>query len=244
MNDTIWLYWEDVNGREKPVYYDLCQKSVLHHNPTARIIGKEETRELLGGLPPEIDNVYIAHRSDWIRKAILYKFGGMWLDSDFVCMENMDGLLSMAQSFDFVGYKEWGSDLMDNFFVCRAGSKIVGAAADEALRLIREGRKLKWLETNRGAIVHGFNRYKWQNRWAVLPTHLFSPVNCNQADWFFDHEPMNTIPGHAPASFGYMTSYHAMGERIYTRTLHELMTGSFRLSNILRYAFRENVRQN
>lgn len=240
VNNQIWLYWENI-GRPKPAYYELCQQSVLKHNPSARIIGREEAEELIGPIPKELDEVYIIHRVDWIRKMLLWKHGGMYLDSDFICFESLAPLAGLARTFDFVGYKEWHSGIMDNIMVAKAGSPILKAAADIALDYVkRKGKNVKWLDTNNVAMEQAMESWRWKSKWMMLPTHVLSPVNVCDKDWFIQEQDGYALE-HDKSCLGYITSYHTIKDWAQNRTKRELMSGNERVCHIFRHAFGEKV---
>jgi Glycosyltransferase sugar-binding region containing DXD motif len=234
---TVWMYWEDQIGprgriKKKPAYYDLCQETVLRHNSNARIIDKTEASSLLGGLPPELDGVYVAHRSDWIRKMILWKYGGLYVDSDFICFEPLHSIARLASNFDFVGYKEWNGGYMDNFIAARAGSRLMRAAADEALRRIRCGN-LAWTDTSTASLEAAFNRYRWKTKWIELPTHLVNPVSVVDSSWF-TYEGPHQGAEHRDTCLGYMTSFHSLRHWAADQSREALLGGNARACHILR----------
>ena len=85
----IWQYWENAPNTNKPGIIDFCMQSV-HKNSGMKvnIITPDniyqyfEKKEILEEI---FDLEFIAQRVDYIRIKALYKYGGIWLDSDTIC---------------------------------------------------------------------------------------------------------------------------------------------------------------
>lgn len=236
LNDTIWMYWEDIPGRPKPAFYQLCQETILRHNPNVVILNKEEAESHVGKIPVEFNNVHIIHRVDWIRKKLLAKFGGMYLDSDFICFQNLDSLLGLAKDFDFVGYREWDREIMDNIFVARAGSPILKEAADYCVKEIKKKRRdIFWLDTNAYAMESAFAKWQWNCKWILLPTHLINPIDVCDRKWYLKRIK-DYRPEHRASCLGYITSYNELREWAQNKTREEILNGDERVCHIIRHA--------
>ena len=78
---NIFLYWECKQGCKKPEYLDLCLETIKKHNPDISIYVLDEisVRELLPDLRNdyEFNDLCIAHKTDYIRSRLLYKYGGV-----------------------------------------------------------------------------------------------------------------------------------------------------------------------
>lgn len=227
----IYLYWE---GADRHWYYDLCLRTVLAHNPTARVLGRADAEAVVGPLPPELDAAYVVHRVDWVRKAFVERVGGLWVDMDFVCLRPLAPLAGLAAAFDYVGYKEWHGSWMDNLFAARAGSPVLAAARDFALDQVRaQGAAVRWLATNTEAMDHALGRHPWCN-YLQVPTHVVSPVSVNEPHWFRAPAAPGELDGYAP--LGFMTSYHTLRHWLAGQTEAGFLAGPSRLAALVRRA--------
>jgi hypothetical protein len=224
----IYLYWE---GTARPWYYSLCLRTVLKHNPHARLLGRQDVEDVIGPIPPELDKVYIIHRVDWIRKKFIEAVGGLWLDMDFICFRSLDSLAALANDFDYVGYREWPGNQMDNFFAGRKGSRVLHDAADHALEQVRRfGRDVSWLATNAESIDHAMQRNAWSFH-IQIPTHLISPVTVMDPHWFCaDKAPWEDVSGYQ--CFGFITSYHGLRGWLASQSEEEFLSGRSRLASL------------
>ena len=213
LNPTVYSYFEDQpEGNTLRWYYDLCWETVKAWTPEAVLLSRKDAEKLVGAFPVEVEPLYVAHRSDWIRKAVISRVGGLWVDADFICWSNLAALAVGCTTFDFAGYKEWGAGWMDNFFGARAGSPLVEEMAEHALGRARlKGRSLRWTEMSGQTVAHVLDRHKWD---VVLqfPTHIIEPVAVWDVDFFFgkcNEKDQNKWW----RCLGFMTSVHTDGAR-------------------------------
>lgn len=107
----IWTYWENQQGINTPDYIRLCWKSIVLQNKNIlqiKIITPDDIDEYLPNLKQHYKKFnYIAHKADYIRFNLLYKYGGIWVDSDFVAFKSISGTLGKVNRYGFVcmGYK-------------------------------------------------------------------------------------------------------------------------------------------
>ncbi len=108
--ETIWLYWENKPKQSTPDYIRLCWKTLVKNNRgdfNIKILTDNNIAEYL----PEINHIdllkEIAHKADYIRFALLNKYGGIWLDSDFICFRSLIEIKSIIKNNNFItsGYK-------------------------------------------------------------------------------------------------------------------------------------------
>ena len=100
----IWKYWENKPGCEKPEYIKFVDESLKKHT-SAKIIevNPNNLHEYLPDINPNINKLKkIAQKSDVIRANLLYKYGGMWLDSDTLVVRNIDHLFDYLNDHEVV----------------------------------------------------------------------------------------------------------------------------------------------
>lgn len=226
----VYGYWE---GGEPHWFYRLCWDTVRRWNPTACLLGRADVEAELGPLPAELDQVYVIHRVDWVRKAWIGRVGGAWVDLDYVCWAPLDWLA--ATDLDYVGWAEWHGTgtSMDNLFAAAPGSPILAAAADYALEQVRAaGRDVRWLATNAEAMTHALTLHRW-GRWCLLPTHLVGPATVMDPSWFTADDDPRCADGYQ--SLGFMCSMHGLrGWLDSVGSAEKLLAGRSRLASLLR----------
>lgn len=158
--EPLWLYWECGAGTSVPDYIYLCWKTIaIHCSNDLRIT--IVTPETLAQYLPDIDPCYkslvrIAHRADFIRFNLLYKFGGVWLDSDMVVFRSLGQVMTDIRD---VGFAAMGYQINDerrffpiiSFLAAHKGNEIAGAmvaAMRDKITWLRhvEGHQPEWDE--------------------------------------------------------------------------------------------------
>jgi len=109
---NIWMYWENELGKRTPDYIYLCWKSIINYNCNDFNI-KILTDDDIDTFLPKINKKYlslskIAHKADYIRFNLLYRYGGIWLDSDFVSFRSLLPVVEKINKNGFVcmGYQQ------------------------------------------------------------------------------------------------------------------------------------------
>lgn len=105
-NKNIWLYWENIPNKKKPVYIDLCYDTIVKNCKNFNIYRLDEKNvyDYLPNLRKDLNNLKIPQKADYIRYSLLYKYGGIWLDSDIIVINDLSLLLNYLKKYDFVGF--------------------------------------------------------------------------------------------------------------------------------------------
>ena len=103
----IWMYWETPVNTTKPAYIELCQESVMRNcrkDFDVIMLSPDNIEIYLGKLPNEIQGLRIPQKADYIRLLALYRYGGIWLDSDIIVFRTLLPLMDPLQVYDFAGF--------------------------------------------------------------------------------------------------------------------------------------------
>ncbi len=99
MQKNIWMYWETRKGDKKPAYLDICYQTILKNRGEYRLNLLDE--KSVGNyikLPRFIRKIeHIAHKSDYIRFELLRQYGGVWLDSDMILLDDIGKLIGQEK---------------------------------------------------------------------------------------------------------------------------------------------------
>jgi glycosyltransferase involved in cell wall biosynthesis len=142
---TIWLYWES-NSNEIPNYIKLCWKTIIHHNKQdfqIKIINDDTIKNYLKNINEDYKLFkQIAHKADYIRFCLLNEHGGIWLDSDTLCLRSLEPIKQKIEEKNFVcmGYNE-----KDDFFplIAFLGSKPRNKILYKVIEVIEKTINLK-----------------------------------------------------------------------------------------------------
>lgn len=104
----IWTYWENMNGEtEYPTHIKLCLETFKKHlfNYKIIVLNNHSIKEYLPDVRDDLNDLLIAQKVDYYRIALLYRYGGIWIDADSIIMRNLDEVFDkLDNEYDFVGF--------------------------------------------------------------------------------------------------------------------------------------------
>lgn len=102
----LWLYWENLPGRETPYYILKCHESIKLHcskDYEVVVVNQNNVRDYISDLIPEYEHLsQIAHKADYIRFKLLYNYGGIWLDSDTIVFRSLNEVIYKINEYNFI----------------------------------------------------------------------------------------------------------------------------------------------
>lgn len=106
-SNYIWLYWENKENCKKPDYLNLCWKTIQKHckNHRLHLLNENTIYNYLPNLRKDLlVKCSIPQKADYIRLALLSKYGGIWLDSDVIVFKPLTELFLVLKQYDFIGF--------------------------------------------------------------------------------------------------------------------------------------------
>src|SRR5690606_2883659 len=97
---------ETKKGSKKPPYIDMCLE--LFHKKCKNvydviILDEKSVYKYLPNLRKDLDKLPLALKADYIRVALLYKYGGLWLDADTIVITDLHEIKEkLDEGWDFV----------------------------------------------------------------------------------------------------------------------------------------------
>ena len=104
---NIWVYWENINRSTYPTYIKLCldlmKKYLGKYNLV--ILDNNSIKKYLPDLRDDFENLKVAQKVDYYRIALLYKYGGIWIDADIIIMKDLKPIFDkLDEGYDYVGF--------------------------------------------------------------------------------------------------------------------------------------------
>lgn len=121
----IWTFWHDSHP---PQVVRECIAGWQRLNPDYQItlVTRDSIGQYINNLPTNFTEVHITKQADWLRLALLEKYGGIWLDSSILLTQSLDSWLSRYSSESnnsFIGFylarhnTDASSPLLENWFL-------------------------------------------------------------------------------------------------------------------------------
>jgi hypothetical protein len=85
----------------------LCHDTVRKHcgaDFVVNILNDKTIHNYLPNLRQDIDQLSIPQKADYYRLKLLNTYGGIWLDSDIIVMQNLLPIIDKLRQVDFVGF--------------------------------------------------------------------------------------------------------------------------------------------
>ncbi len=219
MNLPIWLYWEG----DCPQWILECRKTVFAHADNVQLIDYAAFDKLRDcDRDIELSHLCTAHRADFIRAFLLAKFGGIWVDADCVVMRSLSPIFELTNQHDFIGYRERGGYVSNNFMCARVESKIACLYYKHICSILRSGKTLEWLTLGSTALTATIEESNIQ--WYEMSVQLIQPVCWSEPSAFFairneeEHEKIFN-----KFSYCYMLSANMIGGYVNANSSNNLL---------------------
>jgi len=205
MKVKLFTYWEGF----KPDYIKLCEKIIskqicsdIEYHPINDINLYDYLSE--NELSPNLKNIScIAHRADYIRCSIVYKYGGIWLDSDQILLSDLSDVIELLKSYDYVTY-EWAKNQPSIGFF----------AANEKCILLE---KWKYEMDNLLSLKNVFH-------WTELGYEILYPIlNDLLIDNIFKYYAFDARKGFAPLEWCEFDKFFKIDEKLEIKNLKSIM---------------------
>lgn len=121
----IWLYWDKPDTC--PSLIRIFHKLVILNNPNldVRILDAESVKKYVSVYPDYYKNLCPAHQADYIRLRLLFDHGGLWLDSDILCMDSLKPYLDDIERHGLVMIAETDELLTNSFLGSTKGHPFI-----------------------------------------------------------------------------------------------------------------------
>lgn len=235
MKLPIWMYWEGAC----PDWIKACRETILAHAPDARLLAPETFNQLRDvDLDIDLNRLQVEHRSDFIRAFLLFRYGGLWIDSDCLLMQPLQPLLDKLREYDFLAHRERSGNISNAFIGAPPESQIAAELYRGVCYLLRSGKPLNW--TSLGGEPLSVILNQSIAPWLELPCEDIQPIGWGHPHHFFvvrsDAEHERAFNERAIC---YMLSNTAVQEYRAAHPSHNLLAaGSF-----FRYLWQHSLKQ-
>lgn len=255
-NKTIlWMYWENKEEVLTPDAIRLSWKTIINHNRNdfqIKILTEDDVLNYL----PEINQNYnlfeqIAHKADYIRFLLLYKYGGVWIDSDTILFRSMKDVKEKINENKFVcnGYKKENGEIFTliGFLACKPKNKICNTVINYLENFIEtnlvKGIQPKWDEF--GSFLSDIIDQKDRNEFYLYPVEYFSPYKVFQSENKFFEETQeniyNFITKTNPMAFGQSLAHSVRSDEFKALNENQLITSNFIYGDMFRLGYNQII---
>jgi hypothetical protein len=106
----LWIYWDNIDNNPTPAYIELCYETVVKNCSKSfeiKRLNKDNIKDYIPELKDYekyLEKLKIAHKVDFYRILLLYKYGGMYMDSDIIVLKDPIEIIDRLYDNEFVGF--------------------------------------------------------------------------------------------------------------------------------------------
>jgi len=166
----IWMYWENLPGSQMPVYLKMCYEVAIKNCLECEVIlvTPETLSKYLPNIPFDLNKIRlkadkvspIALKADYIRIALLEKYGGVWVDIDCIIFTDLGPLVrDILVEYDFYSMRktETNNVVSNGFMASRQQGTVVSQYLKTMTELIQDkiasGNGFEWSEIGAGMLT-------------------------------------------------------------------------------------------
>lgn len=162
--NNIWMYWENTE-KTTPEYINLCIQTIIKHkgNLQLNLLDQNTISTYLTDIRPEWYQLKkAAHKADYIRTRLAYKYGGMWLDCDMAALSAIEPLFDFPNTLDYA-CQNIGTSI--GCFIARPGCELLKKVIEAQDNILDENISgFKWNGIGNELLTkfgHDYNYHRW-----------------------------------------------------------------------------------
>jgi hypothetical protein len=247
----LFTYWETPKGSSKPGYISVCEETITKHcskHFRVRHLDPIKLRKWLPDITPNLEKIRynrdpahtITAQSNYIRVALLNKYGGVWLDSDTLVLRDFEEVYNALHNLkkDFVYSPQWIPNKRNHsvgacFMGAQKNGKVIGAYQKILDKLINKQSRFSWGDLGHKLLTplvshHASECYKIKEK-------CMYPIRISHAGLFFKEEKrMMSLIDDNTLCFTLYNSIFPKKFKVLGRT--QLLTGKTVLSKAFRHS--------
>lgn len=228
----IFLYWQNKNEQNTPAYIELCIDKIRSYHENVILIDENTVKNYID-IPNGLFSLpHIAQIADYIRVALLYNYGGIWLDCDCIILKPLTDIFDKLKQYEYIGYQNKIKKIANGFMAAKKNSDFISEILHTLQYKIESQKKIQWTELGQDTITKIYNKYKKTSY--IYSKHFFNPIDWRDYLKFFeDIEPKNII---SPDTYTVMLpneEWHRRKHNILYQTKQDILNQNNLLAKLL-----------
>jgi hypothetical protein len=189
-DNNVFMYWVG----PVPEFIMYLRKLIYLHSQNQtkykiHLINRESVLNYIDEIPECFDKLKPAHQADYVRVAAVCKYGGIWLDSDTIVMNDLSSMFAKLKDHDGFFVTE-DDGLFNGVFGSKANTPLMVDWLSKIKDVLREKKEnINWTDIGSGII----NDYKNKPEYKALiagyyiydgPNSIYPVLWHNAADLF------------------------------------------------------------
>jgi len=145
MDKYVFLYW---TGKEFKLI-NILRNIIYHHsnhgdNYKVIFLSPENINQYIDDIPTGFDKLIPAHQADIARVFAVEKYGGIWLDSDTIVMNNLKELFDIIDSKNGFFIKENNTVICNGVFGSRKNTLLMKQWKEIIIEKMKDINSIEW----------------------------------------------------------------------------------------------------
>jgi hypothetical protein len=142
-SNNVFIYW--VGNEYKLI--KILRKLMYYHsnndnNYKIHLLNDKNITDYLKNIPEVFHKLQPAHQADYVRVNVIYKYGGIWLDSDTIVMDSLGDLFDILNKGNGFFIKE-GNDICNGVFGSNRETELMHLWKTEVDRILEVNKDNK-----------------------------------------------------------------------------------------------------
>lgn len=146
MEKNIFIYWI---GKEYKLLKILRELIYLHSNNEknykVHFLNDNNIKEYIKNIPPKYYKLRPAHKADFVRVNVICDYGGIWLDSDTIVMNDLSSLFKILEEKDGFFIKQHNNLLINGVFGSKKNTQILKKWKLSINKKLQNNSKINWI---------------------------------------------------------------------------------------------------
>ena len=234
---NVFTYWETPAGKTIPPFIQYCLRSFLRLGKDINLIMLTPdnlhlyTKDIY--MPPGWDRLKdISQKADIIRLAMLYQYGGAWVDADTVILKSFDHLFN-EHDINLLRWKATGA-LLNGYIIAKQGSPFVWDVLQALTAILRDDFQEVYSD---GCYIGQSRFYRPAQMFPVnvLPLETFIPIELafNAECWYKEDDVKHYL---TPDTVAVALNLSQYNDDFRKKSVEEHLASNNLFGSILRYS--------
>jgi len=190
---NVFLYWTGKSFSLIEICYQLMR---LHSNNgkgyKLHFINDTNLKEYITNIPTYFYNLCPAHQADFVRVNVICDYGGIWLDSDTLVLDSLDGVFEWIKVNDGFFVLENNECLCNGVFGSKSNTKLMTEWKKRMIEILNQKQnQIGWTEIGNQLLekIKTDNNNCFQNYRILKGLDTIYPVNWDNCVNEYIHKP-------------------------------------------------------
>ncbi|MBU3675995.1 MAG: hypothetical protein FGM54_02290 [Chitinophagaceae bacterium] len=236
-HNNVFVYW--VGKRYSLI--ELLRKIMKLHADEGRnykfhFIDEHNLNQYVEELPPGFHRLLPAYQADYVRVAVIERFGGIWLDSDTLVMNNMHDLFKVFETHQGFFIRQNNNLVCNGVFGSKPGTALLAEWRKAMIPIIAEkGNNMVWSELGNLWLEQQYQEKTLFDDYIVYPgLDTVYPVNWDKCRMAYLEEPYITYKQHIREFQPIVMLIHTVYEALEDFEIPDILDADFPLNYFIK----------